>query len=86
MLFEEVSPLTHLSKDDVPALLMYASEMDTKITSQGIGIHHPRFGKALKEKMDKLGIECEVRTGIRRGDDEFRKLTMDFVKKHLAAQ
>jgi len=27
----------------------------------GIGIHHPRFGYFLKEKMDKLGIECPVR-------------------------
>ena len=27
----------------------------------GIGIHHPRFGYFLKEKMDKLGIECIVK-------------------------
>ena len=44
--------------------------------------NHPRFGKALKEKMDELGIECEVHTGIPRGD-EWTKLTVDFVKKHL---
>jgi len=25
------------------------------------GIHHPRFGYFLKEKMDKLGIESIVR-------------------------
>jgi hypothetical protein len=23
-------------------------------------VHHPRFGIALKERMEKLGIECEV--------------------------
>ena len=28
----------------------------------GTGIHHPRFGYFLKEKMDKLGIECIVKT------------------------
>lgn len=83
-LFEEVSALPHLSKDDVPALLMYASQMDAKITSQGVGIHHPRFGKVLKEKMDPLGIECRVETGVRRGDDAYTKLTMAFIRKHLA--
>ncbi|MBC8875366.1 MAG: alpha/beta hydrolase fold domain-containing protein [Planctomycetes bacterium] len=84
-LFEEVSALPHLTKDDVPAALFYASKMDTPITNQGIGIHHPKFGKALKEEMDKLGIECEVHTGIPRGD-EWVKLTVGFVKKHLAVK
>ena len=83
-LFEEVSALPHLTKDDAPAALFYASEMDTPITNQGIGIHHPRFGRALKDKMDELGIECEVHTGIPRGE-EWAKLTVDFVKKHLLA-
>jgi acetyl esterase len=81
-LFEEVSALPHLTKDDAPAALFYASKMDTPITSQGIGIHHPKFGKALKEKMDAMNIECEVHTGIPR-NDEWTKLTVDFVKKHL---
>ena len=40
-LFEEVSPINHLTKDDAPALLIYPSTMDMPITSQGIGIHHP---------------------------------------------
>ena len=26
----------------------------------GLAVHHPRFGIALKERMDKLGIECQV--------------------------
>ncbi len=85
-LFEAVSALPHLSKDDVPALLLYASQMDTKITSQNIGIHHPRFGKVLKEKMDPLSIECRVETGVRRGDDAYTKLTFAFVRKHLEAK
>ena len=84
-LFEEVSAMPHLTKDDAPAALFYASKLDTPITSQGIGIHHPRFGKALKEKMDELDIECEVHTGIPRGD-EWTKLTVDFVKKHLGVK
>jgi hypothetical protein len=85
-LFEEVSALQHLSKEDAPVLLMYASEMETEITSQGIGIHHPRFGNALQDAMGPLAIECRVETGIRRGDDSFTKLTMEFIKKHFMPQ
>ncbi len=76
-LFEECSALPHLTKDDPPVLLTYGSDMDDT------GIHSPRFGKALKEKMDALGIECQVHLGQRRGNDEQTKLTMEFVKKHF---
>lgn len=82
-LFEFVSSINHLTKDDVPAQLNYASKMDTPITSQGIGIHHPKFAKVLKEQMEEFGIECQIHTGVRRGADEWTKLTMDFVKKHF---
>ena len=73
----------HLTKDDPPALLIYSYTMDTKITGQGVGIHHPRFGMVLKEKMDALGIECQVRTGVRPGSEEWTTLAMEFVKKHF---
>ncbi len=62
-LFEEVSPITHLTKDDAPAMLSYGGSLDQKVTSHGIGIHHGRFGKVLKEKMDALGIRCVVIVG-----------------------
>ena len=29
-------------------------------TPLGVIVHHPKFGIALKERMDKLGIECVV--------------------------
>jgi acetyl esterase/lipase len=80
-LFEFVSPINHLTKDDAPAQLIYASKLDTPITSQGIGIHHPKFGQALKERMDKLGVECEVHPGVPRG--ESAELTFSFIKKHF---
>jgi acetyl esterase len=82
-LFEEVSALPHLTKEDPPVLLMYASEMETPITSHGIGIHHPRFGRALCEKMEPLGLECRVETRVNRNSDEFTKLTLDFIRRHL---
>jgi acetyl esterase/lipase len=82
-LFEEASALPHLTKDDPPVLLVYRDTMDTPITSHDIGIHHPRFGKALQEKMDALGIECQLATGVRRDSEEHTKLTMDFIKRHF---
>lgn len=62
-LFEEVSPIHHLTKDDVPALLSYGGSLDQEVTNVNIGIHHARFGEALKQEMDALGIRCEVHAG-----------------------
>ena len=62
-LFEEVSPIHHLTKDDAPAMLSYGGSLDQEVTNVNIGIHHARFGKVLKEKMDALGIRCEVHAG-----------------------
>ena len=83
-LFEFVSSIHHLTKDDAPVQLIYASELNTPITTQAVGIHHARFGQALKNKTDKLGIECELHTGIVRG--EAADLTLRFVKKHFGLQ
>lgn len=80
-LFEEVSPITHLTKDGAPVLLIYTTTLDTPITSQGVGIHHPKFGKVLKEKMDALGIECQLRTGVQ--GKAGAQLIYDFVKQHF---
>jgi hypothetical protein len=49
-LFEEVSPIRHLTKDDAPSLLIYTNTMETRITSQNIGIHHPRFRQGSQGK------------------------------------
>ena len=78
-LFEECSALPHLTKDDPPVLLVYDAPMEAKF-----GIHHPRFGTYLKEKMDALGIECQVIPGIKRAEQE--RLIFEFVKKRLGVQ
>ncbi len=56
--YEDSSAVTHLTRDDPPVLLEYAAN-NTRM-APGKGIHHPRFGYFLKERMDKLGIECVV--------------------------
>ncbi len=62
-LFEEASPINYVTSDDPPVILFYA-EPDAPLPADakaGQGIHHPRFGKALKAKLDPLGVECVVR-------------------------
>ena len=56
-IYEEGSAITHVSKDDPPVLLQYtyANEDVTPDTPLGVIVHHPKFGVALKEEMDKLG-------------------------------
>ena len=62
-LFEEMSPLHHLTTDDGPVLMVYPLKMDAPPD-----IHHPLFGVRLKEKMDALNIPCEVQSGTARFD------------------
>jgi acetyl esterase/lipase len=82
-LFEEVSAINHLSKDDPPVLLSYTSAMDAEVTNQGIGIHHPQFGKALKDRMDALKVPCElVAAGERVGGGAPTRV-IDFLKEHF---
>jgi acetyl esterase len=59
-LYEEASPINYASSGDPPAILFYAEPKgplpaDAK---PGQGIHHPRFGEALKAQLDPLKIEC----------------------------
>jgi acetyl esterase/lipase len=61
-LFEEASPIHHASAGDPPVILFYA-EPDEPLPADarpGQGIHHPRFGAALKATLDPMGIECVV--------------------------
>lgn len=82
-LFEEVSAIPHLTAYDSPVLMTYDSDYDTPISSRSIGIHHPRFGKALKDKMDSLGIECTVLTGFTRTQESRTEPVMKFLKRHF---
>jgi acetyl esterase len=82
-LFEEVSAINHVAKESPPVLLFYNSPIDAEITNQGIGIHHPLFGKVLKEKMDALQVSCEVVAAGKRLDGGRPTRTIDFLKEHL---
>lgn len=62
-LYKAISPLTYLTKDDPPVWAFY-SIPDKPLTAESTNseaIHHPGFGKILKEEMDKVGVECKLR-------------------------
>jgi len=61
-LYEDASPINHASSDDPPVILFYKepNEPIPPTAKAGAGIHHPRFGAALKNKLDPLGVECVV--------------------------
>jgi len=59
----DASVINHLTQDDPPVFMFY-SEADEPLAADsapGTGIHHPKFGHILKEKMDALGIESVYR-------------------------
>jgi acetyl esterase len=85
-LFEECSPITHVTKDAPPVLLIYNNPIDAEITNQGIGIHHPLFGKALKATMDALQIPCEVVAAGKRLDGGTPTRPIDFLKDRFGLQ
>lgn len=62
-LYDEASPITFVSKDSPPAFLTYGDRDALPLSpdaTAGEGIHSILFGRFLKEKMDRLGIECIV--------------------------
>ena len=85
-LYEAAAPINYLTADDPPALLFY-NEPDQPLPANappGAGIHHPNFGKKLKEKMDALKIEC-VLTHMKdsRGGGDPQADMVKFFAKHF---
>jgi len=76
-IYEECSPIHHLTKDDVPVYLSYGGN-DKPSDKPGAGIHSEKFGMVLQEEMKKLGLECEVVVGRGGPDAE-----VDWLLKHL---
>jgi hypothetical protein len=81
-IYEAASAINYLTKDDPPVYAFYSEARNIPPDARpGTGIHHVNFGLRLKEKMDKLGIECVVRHRDEgaRADKEM----VDFFAKHL---
>ncbi len=61
-LFEDASPINHLTADD-PPILFFFNQRNDPLPPNSTGrehIHHPKFGFLLKEKADKLAVECTL--------------------------
>jgi len=84
---KESSPIEHLTKDDPPTLSIYGGKLEgiplPESASTGLLIHHPYFGKVLKEKLDELGIANDFYHGSdpRRGNGQ--QLLLDWLDEHL---
>jgi acetyl esterase len=79
--FEASSAITYLSKDDPPVFLFYTHNLSSeppKDTNEMI--HNPRLGVLLKEQMDKLGLECILRTPTDYPMKKSRPFTGDMVE------
>lgn len=76
-IFSEASAMNYISKNAPPVFLWYPLP-DLPMTSDldaNAGIHHPKFGQVLKERMDELGVECIVRFR-----EDFPDLSQDEVR------
>ena len=62
-LYEDAQAVSLLTRDDAPVFLFYsvANKPLTPETKIGDRVHHPAFGFYLKERMDKVGVECVLR-------------------------
>ncbi len=81
-LFEAASAINYLTKDDPPVYAFYSEARQIPSDPKpGQGIHHINFGLRLKEKMDKLGIECTVRHRDEGGKPDEEAIA--FFVKHL---
>jgi acetyl esterase/lipase len=87
-LYDDAAAITHLSADDhVPVHLTYGFG-DVPIddnTPIGTIVHHPKFGIALKERMNKLNLECVLVYPGQPGDAP-RENAVAFLQRHLLAE
>jgi hypothetical protein len=90
--YDQAAPITYLSKDDPPALLSYSypNEEVTEETPLGLIVHHPKFGIALKEQCDSMGIECIVQYQehkggrlVRHGENIAPITAVDFISRQF---
>lgn len=90
-LFEEASPINHLTADDPPVFLFYP-QANTPLSKDSPGqlyIHHPKFGFLLKEKAEELGVTCVLRLKEDFEGNQGRQAVVPeyvaFFAKHLGA-
>lgn len=85
-LYEAASPINHLGAGDPPVYAFYSEPRGPLPANAkpGQGIHHINFGTYLKERMDKLAVECIVRHRDEGASPD--KEAVEFFVRHLRPQ
>jgi hypothetical protein len=63
---KDISALSLITSDDPPIFMSYGMKPDAPVPddpsrAQGWKVHHVTFGVKLKEKMDELGVEADLK-------------------------
>jgi len=61
--YVEFSPYTHVTADDPPLFMSCDADLTVPARHASHGIHHPLFGVKLKEKADRVGMQCHLLIG-----------------------
>jgi len=90
-LFEEAAPITYVSKDSPPVWMFYTEAKGPlpPDARPGQGIHHIKFGEALKAKLDPLGVECIVlHSDDYKGKPPGQNMRdmLEFLQRHFGAE
>lgn len=82
-LYAEAAPLTYLTADDPPVFAYYGGSMAPVPAGAkaGEGIHHPKLGIFLKEKMDAVKVECVLR--LKQDGGNPTAAEVEFLQQHL---
>ena len=78
-LYEDASPINHLTKDDPPVMVIYGGN-DEPSETPGAGIHSQKFGEILKAEMEKIGLSCELFVGKGGGVEDQVKFLVKYLK------
>lgn len=77
-LMEELSPINYVSEDCPATLLRYDRGLDAPYE-----IHHASFGLALKERLDGVGVRCDLVAGGQPLAGSRRRTIATFLKEEL---
>lgn len=83
-IIKDISALSLITSDDPPIFMSYGMRPDAPIPddtsrAQGWKVHHVTFGVKLKEKMDELGVEADLK--YPEAQTTYRSIVDFFIRK-----
>jgi arylformamidase len=82
--YREFSPINHVSSDDPPVFLYYATPSPLPAPNPSLAIHHAMLGQKLKEKADAAGLVCELHYSDAGKPDQNAPLITEFLLRYLS--